>query len=379
MQTSKDADGRIYQRTMNEKFDIQQYLSDGVEQVVKDAMKATLKDPRESAFIAKFAVASAKANKKRIKEEKEGLHVPSYLIASITSSCNLHCAGCYSRANDATVDCEPEKQLTDEEWLRIFKEAEELGISFILLAGGEPMLRWDVLQAAGNIPNILFPIFTNGTFMSDKYMELLDSCRNLIPVISIEGDRNETDRRRGEGVYDTVISKMDELHKRGLIYGVSVTVTKENLQDVYSDEFLDLMRRRGCKAVFYIEYVPVTDESKELAPDDADRDFMTEKMDSLRANHQDMMYVAFPGDEKSSGGCLAAGRGFFHINSHGGAEPCPFSAYSDINVKDTSLREALGSGLVTALRDGGVLSGEHIGGCVLHEKRDQVEAILRGK
>ena len=86
---------------MEEKFDIQQYLADGVEQVVKDALKATLKDPRESAFLAKFALASAKANKKRVEEEKNGLHVPSYLIASITSSCNLHCAGCYSRANNA--------------------------------------------------------------------------------------------------------------------------------------------------------------------------------------------------------------------------------------------------------------------------------------
>jgi MoaA/NifB/PqqE/SkfB family radical SAM enzyme len=170
---------------------------------------------------------------------------------------------------------------------------------------------------------------------------------------------------------------MDELHRRGLIYGVSVTVTKENLGEVYSDEFLNLMRERGCKAVFYIEYVPVTDESQELAPDDDDRAFMTERMDYLRANHDDMMYIAFPGDEKSSGGCLAAGRGFFHINSHGGAEPCPFSAYSDINVKETSVREALNSGLFTALRDGGVLAGDHIGGCVLHEKRDQVEALLK--
>ncbi|MBQ9075216.1 MAG: radical SAM protein, partial [Mogibacterium sp.] len=65
--------------------------------------------------------------------------------------------------------------------------------------------------------------------------------------------------------------------------------------------------------------------------------------------------------------------------SHGGAEPCPFSAYSDINVKETSVREALNSGLFTALREGGVLSGEHIGGCVLHEKRDQVEAIIAGQ
>ena len=362
---------------ITKEFDIQQYLSEGVEQIVKEAVKATLKDPHESAFLAKFAIASAKANRKRMQEEKDGLHVPSYLIASITSSCNLHCAGCYSRANKATEDCEPEMQLSDEDWLRIFKEARELGISFILLAGGEPMLRWDVMEAAGGISDIIFPIFTNGTFMGEKHLDLLDKCRNLLPVISIEGGREETDSRRGEGVYDTVISKMDELNRRGLIYGVSVTVTKENLHEVYSDEFLDLMRKRGCKAVFYIEYVPVTDEAEELAPDDADREFVNERMDVLREDQQDMINVAFPGDEKSSGGCLAAGRGFFHINSHGGAEPCPFSAYSDINVKDTSVREALGSGLFTALRDGGILAGEHIGGCVLHEKRDQVEAILR--
>ena len=239
------------------------------------------------------------------------------------------------------------------------------------------MLRRDVIVAAGTMQNIIFPIFTNGTYMDEKYFELFDRSRNLIPVMSIEGGRKETDSRRGEGVYDRLISNMDELHRRGLIYGVSVTVTRENIAEVYSDEFLDLMRERGCKAVFYIEYVPVTDESQELAPDDDDRAFMTERMDYLRTHHDDMMYIAFPGDEKSSGGCLAAGRGFFHINSHGGAEPCPFSAYSDISVKETSVREALNSGLFTALRDGGVLAGDHIGGCVLHAKRDQVEALLK--
>ena len=89
-----------------------------------------------------------------------------------------------------------------------------------------------------------------------------------------------------------------------------------------------------------------------------------------------MVYISFPGDEKNSDGCVAAGRGFFHINSHGGAEPCPFSPYSDINVRDTSLRDALKSPLFLALQDGGVLLDDHEGGCVLYEKREQVEAIL---
>ena len=129
---------------IDETFDLQAYVTRGVENVVRDALKATLKDPRESAFLLKFAAASRAASKKRRESEDAGEHVPSYLIASITSACNLHCAGCYSRCNNATVDAAPVQQLTGEEWLRIFDEADELGISFILLAGGEPLLRRDV-------------------------------------------------------------------------------------------------------------------------------------------------------------------------------------------------------------------------------------------
>ena len=208
-------------------LNLQEYMSAGVERIVKEAVRATFSNPRETVFMGKFALASSKATRILKANEKAGLHVPAFLLASITSSCNLHCAGCYSRANHATLDCEPLKQLTAAEWLRIFKEAEELGISFIFLLGGEPMLRRDVIEAAGTMPNILFPIFTNGTFIDEKYYQLFDKCRNLVPVVSIEGNREETDARRGAGVYDRLIANMEDFRSRGLIYGASVTVTKK--------------------------------------------------------------------------------------------------------------------------------------------------------
>ena len=52
-------------------FDIQEYMTKGVERVVSDALKATLKDPRESAFMVRFAAASKAASKKRRKEDTE--------------------------------------------------------------------------------------------------------------------------------------------------------------------------------------------------------------------------------------------------------------------------------------------------------------------
>ncbi len=361
---------------MDRDFDIQSYMTAGVERIVSDALRATVKNPRESAYMLKFASVSKKASKKRAAAEKEGEHIPPFLIASITSSCNLHCAGCYSRCNEATTDNKPVDQLSGEEWKKIFDEAQKLGISFILLAGGEPLLRWDVIQEAAKNRSILFPVFTNGTFIGGKYMDLFDQYRNLIPVISIEGNKEKTDSRRGEGVYDKLITVMDGLCERDLIFGASVTVTSENLKEVTSDDFLNSLSERGCKLVIYVEYVPVTEESTELALSDTQREHLMAEMGRIRSDHQDMVFVSFPGDEKSSGGCIAAGRGFFHINSHGGAEPCPFSPYSDVNVRDTSLREALRSKLFTRIIDEGMLADDHKGGCVLFEKRKQVEAQL---
>lgn len=357
-------------------FDIQQYMTNGVKRVVNDAIRATLSNPKESLFMAKFALASKKASDFRRKREDEGEHIPPFLISSITSSCNLHCAGCYSRSSNACNDEAPVDQLTKEQWGEIFDEADDLGISFILLAGGEPLLRWDVMQEAAKHENIMFPIFTNGFFIKDKFLELFDKHRNMIPIISIEGDKKKTDLRRGEGVYDKVLESMNSLHDNGLIFGVSVTVTTQNMKEVYSEEFINNLSKLGCKAVIYVEFVPVTEDSTDLAPMEAERIIMAENISRLRDEHPEMLYIAFPGDEKSSGGCVAAGRGFFHINSHGGAEPCPFSPYSDINVADTSLREALKSPLFYQVQSQGLLIDEHAGGCTLFANREKVESIL---
>lgn len=359
-----------------QEFQLGTYLTNGVENIVKGAIRATLTDPRESAFLARFALSSKEAARRRARAEKKGENIPPFLIASITSACNLHCAGCYSRQNRACVDSAPIHQLTGEDWKRIFTEAKELGISFILLAGGEPLLRRDVIEAAGEFPEILFPVFTNGTLLGDAYIQLFDRKRNLLPILSIEGRREKTDERRDDGVYERVTKAMERIRKNHLIFGVSVTATTANLREVTGKAFLDELQSGGRKAVIYVEFVPVTEESKALAPGDAEREYLRNRLNRIREEYPDMVFLSFPGDEKSSGGCLAAGRGFFHINSHGGAEPCPFSPYSDINVKSTSLREALRSPLFTALRDQNILMEDHAGGCVLFERKETVEALL---
>lgn len=356
-------------------FNLQDYLAEGVEVILKDAARATLKNPKESMFLLKFSKHARKATKIRESYDEKGQNIPVFLIASITSRCNLQCIGCYSRANDN----DPSSQLSADEWEEIFQQAKDLGISFIVLAGGEPLLRKDVILKARKFPEILFPIFTNGTMLDDDYLKLFDENRNLVPVISIEGDESLTDLRRGEGVYKKLVDGMELMGKKNLAFGASLTFSKVNLTNLLSNEFIENLHDLGCKVVFFIEYVPMNGEKADMAPGDSERELLFDKMAKLRQEYSDMLFMSFPGDEKTSEGCLAAGRGFFHINSHGGAEPCPASPYSDINVRDTSLLEALDSKLFRSLRDGDLLADDHEGGCVLAERKEDVERLLEMK
>lgn len=359
-------------------FQLEEYLTRGVENIVKGAIKATLKNPKESAFIGKFMLAAKKAALVRKENEERGMHIPPFLIASITSSCNLHCAGCYARSNQSCHDGVGENQMSGEEWNRIFAEAKELGISFILLAGGEPLMRRDVLEQAVKHPQIVFPVFTNGTMLDASYINLLDKNRNVIPVLSIEGEKEETDRRRGEGVYQKLEEAMSKLQDKNLLFGASITVTTENVEKVTSTAYIKKLQEKGCKLVIFVEYVPVNVQTKHLALGEKERTIMEKSIGKMREEEMDMIFLSFPGDEKSSGGCLAAGRGFFHINSKGGAEPCPFSPYSDTNIRGKSLKDALQSPLFFKLQKNACMEQEHIGGCVLFEQEEKVKQLAGG-
>lgn len=87
--------------------------------------------------------------------------------------------------------------------------------------------------------------------------------------------------------------------------------------------------------------------------------------------------MAFPGSEEFMGGCLAAGRGFFHVAQDGAAEPCPFSPYSVANVKDVGLEGALRSSFFSRVQEiEGSHSFEHEGGCALFAHADEVYAAM---
>lgn len=361
---------------MNSNSELTTYMNGAIERLVANTLKSTFKNPRETAFLMDYFKVIKKANKKRIEMEERGTHIPAFLISSITNNCNLYCKGCYARENKICGDFDKKQLMTDKKWLDIFLEAADLGVAFNLLAGGEPLMRKDVIEQAAKVKDMIFPIFTNGLLMNKDYLKLFSNHRNLIPVISIEGSKLITDNRRGTGTYERICKVMLELQKIKVLYGTSITVTSENLKEVTGTEFIKSLSDKGCRLVFFIEYVPVADGTEYLSLAEEDRNDLANRQEQLRREYEEVIFLSFPGDEKYMGGCLAAGRGFFHINPYGGAEPCPFSPYSDCNLTDSNLLEAMKSPLFHKLNETKLVGGEHTGGCALFAHKKEVETIV---
>lgn len=355
------------------------FLNNGIQNIFGTAKRFYLTNRRGQSFIAGLLSSLQKSAKTREQFEKEGTHIPPFLIASVTSTCNLHCTGCYARANGGCSDDLKGSELTAENWNNIFTQASDVGVSFILLAGGEPLIRRDIIETAGQFSNIIFPIFTNGTMIAESYISLFDTHRNLIPVLSIEGDEEKTDLRRGEGVSANVKNTMRTLKEKGILFGASITVTSENMHAVTQEDFVADLREQGCGLLFYVEYVPAEKGTEYLILDDAGLENLALQINKLRNKKQnkDTIILSFPGDEEKMGGCLAAGRGFFHINASGGAEPCPFSPFSELNMQEHTLLDVLRSPYFEEIRKiSAAQAFSHKGGCTLFEHEGEVKAKL---
>ena len=354
-------------------------MSGSIARIMTKAYKNVLSNPREAKFTFRMQQLFQKSEKRRKKVlQEDGIDIPPFLISSIATTCNLHCRGCYARSNGIDEDKEDERKqtLTPEQWRTIFTEAASLGINFSLLAGGEPMMRKDILEAVAEVKDMIFPVFTNGTLIGPSYLEFLRDHLNIVPIISIEGTAAGTDERRGQGVYRRAMQSMQMLREEDLFFGTSITVTTENYQLVTSPAFIDLLRSFGCKLVFYVEYVPTEPGTEHLAFADEHVEEMERLLAERRTTYDDTIFLSFPGDEKALGGCLASGRGFFHIGPDGSAEPCPFSPFSDSNVVEMGVRGALQSPLFRKIRAAHALGWEHSGGCTLFEHREEVEKML---
>ena len=184
------------------------------------------------------------------------------------------------------------------------------------------------------------------------FCEQVKKCGNISFAMSIEGTEASTDARRGNGVYQKVIDAMDLMYRYKLLYGVSICYTSANYKYVTADDFIQMLVDHGCKLAWYFHYMPVgNDADTSLLLNPEQRTYMYHRVRELRSSgyHKNIFTIDFQNDGEYIHGCIAGGRNYLHINSAGDYEPCVFIHYSDSNIREKTLLEALEESAVHGL------------------------------
>ncbi len=269
-----------------------------------------------------------------------GCRPPDFLAISPGKTCNLRCVGCYAAAGRA-----PER-LEFAVLERLVEEARDLwGTRFFVLSGGEPFAYRDagrgVLDLAERHPDCYFICYTNGTLITDETARRLAALGNLSPALSTEGLREPTDGRRGAGVFDRVVAAMERLRRERVAFGLSLTATRENADEILSDEVVDFFfRRQGALYAWLFHYMPIGRAfTLGLMPTPEQRMRLHERVWGL-VRERRLMIADFWTSGTATNGCIAGGRpgGYLHVNWNGDVSPCVFVPYAAANAREVYAR-----------------------------------------
>jgi MoaA/NifB/PqqE/SkfB family radical SAM enzyme len=273
-----------------------------------------------------------------------GQWAPRFVVLSPTMRCNLKCTGCYSGLYSKRGE------LSEAEIRRVLDDCRSIGAYFVVVSGGEPYLLKDMwLRIFADYDDMFFLTYTNGTLLDQETVDALARLGNVAPGMSVEGYRAATDERRGKGVYDKVLAAAERLRRAGVLFGVSVTYTRNNLDEVTSPDFVQHWIDVGAIFAWYFMFMPVgKDPLLELVPTPEQRVTCGERIASLRRDYP-LFLADFWNDGPASAGCLAA-RTYLHILNSGQIEPCVFAHFGLDNIREKSLVAAVNGPFFKAIR-----------------------------
>ncbi len=304
--------------------------------------------------------------------EKYGCNIPWAILLDPTSACNMHCTGCWAAEYGNRLN------LSLETIDSIIRQGKELGVYLYIYTGGEPLVRKDdLIKLCEMHPDCEFLSFTNGTLIDEKFCQEMLRVKNFVPAISLEGFEEANDSRRGAGSYLKVHRAMALLKAHRLLFGISTCYTSRNYADVTSEAFFDSMISAGALFCWFFHYMPVgNDAAVELLPSPEQREAVLANIRAFR-QAKPIFTMDFQNDAEYVGGCIAGGRRYLHINAKGDVEPCVFIHYSNCNIHDTTLLDALRSPLFMAYHDGQPFNGNMLRPCPMLENPELLPRMVK--
>ena len=155
---------------------------------------------------------------------------PIFVGLYITNNCNLRCSYCFHNVEDRYDDPSRRDPKTSE----IFRQVDEmydLGMRWIFLLGGEPLVHKDIGPLVKYITDkgILLHIFTNGIMVPKRFKQIE---RADGVAVSIDGGEEATDLMRGKGAFKKAFQGAEMCAQAGMQTRIHAVINQHSFQDM---------------------------------------------------------------------------------------------------------------------------------------------------
>lgn len=238
----------------------------------------------------------------------------------LTSFCTLKCPMCYVRLDPKQAEAMGGRHCTAGEWIDLAAQFRDQGGIFLLVTGGEPMMRPDFVQIYNEISRmgIYITLFTNGTTVDDKMLEVLKKRPPAMVGLSLYGSSEETYRKfsGGAGNFQRAVDGLDRLLTiPNLAIEIKFTACSENYRD-FQGVYELAARRNKLISLGYGNCAPVRgacSDARKLRLSD-------EQMKELRKQSKEILVPIMNEYEK-----LCGGENDMAVNEQGDGNSVPSS------------------------------------------------------
>jgi MoaA/NifB/PqqE/SkfB family radical SAM enzyme len=268
------------------------------------------------------------------KRKMRGENFPAFQFISVTDDCNLACQGCWVTKGEKSTS------LDLPALNKIITDSKQHGSYFFGILGGEPLMYSELMNLFRAHPDCYFQLFTNGTLLNEKVAADLKKVANVTPLISLEGNEEVADIRRGSNrVFQRTVNAIETATRYGLITGVAISVCKSNIEMALSDEFIEMLHSRGVIYLWYYIYRPTGENPHyELALTEEEILRLRRFLVDGRTKYPIVLIDSYWGADGEPF-CPAAEGLSHHINPDGNIEPCPVIQFSCDNVRNGDLKD----------------------------------------
>ncbi len=179
---------------------------------------------------------------------------PPFIVSySITTKCNLKCKHCYSESVDQVAPDE----LSTEDAFRLMDDLSKWGIGLLVIDGGEPLCREDVLDVVkyASSKGIRTTTGSNGTLIDETMAKKMLDAGVKSVAISVDGvDAQTHDSFRGvSGAFEQTLKGVETCRSAGLPFQFNMVISKETLSHL--EDMLHLAVDYGANAAEFFDLV----------------------------------------------------------------------------------------------------------------------------